>query len=149
MVRCDHQARSSIVTGLPIALFNGCVVVEPTAEAELDAALVWLNRRGVPYLVSIAEPLAPQLSEVVQAHGLVGPEPYPGMVLHPVPAAPDPAPGVTVVAGPEPGQLDFLPRSFGLDPDVRVFSARLDGRPSPRNVQACGFRALWSGFARR
>ena len=124
----------TFVTGLPISLFNGCVVVEPTTEAELDAALVWLNGRRVTYLVSIAEPLAPQLSEVVQAHGLVGPEPYPGMVLHPVPDAPDPAPGVTVVAGPEPGQLQILPQSFARDPDVRVFSARLDGRPVGNSI---------------
>jgi GNAT superfamily N-acetyltransferase len=124
----------TFVTGLPMALFNGCVVVEPTTEAELDAALVWLNRRRVPYLVSIVEPLAPQLSDVAAAHGLVGPAPYPGMVLDTVPEAPEPAPGVSVVAGPEPGQLEFLPRSFATDPDVRVFSARLDGRPVGNSV---------------
>jgi GNAT superfamily N-acetyltransferase len=125
----------TFVTGLPIPLFNGCVVTEPTTEADLDAALVWLNRRGVPYLVSIAEPLAPQLSDVVTVHGLqMGPAPYPGMVLHPVPGSPDPAPGVTVVAGTEPGLLDFLPRSFATDPDVRVFTARLDGRPVGNSI---------------
>jgi GNAT superfamily N-acetyltransferase len=36
---------------------------------------------------------------------------------------------VTVVAGTEPGLADYLPRSFATDPDVRVFTARLDGRP--------------------
>jgi hypothetical protein len=125
----------TFVTGLPIPLFNGCVVTEPTAEAELDAALVWLDRRRVPYQVSIAEPLAPHLNDVVTVHGLqVAPAPYPGMVLHPVPESPDPAPGVTVVAGTAPGLLDFLPPSFATDSDVRVFTARLDGVPVGNSI---------------
>jgi GNAT superfamily N-acetyltransferase len=124
----------TFVTGLPIPLFNGCVVVESTTEVELDSALVWLNRRRVPYLVSIAEPLAPQLSDVVTVHGLQGPAPYPAMVLHPVPESPDPAPGVTVVAGTEPGLLDYLPPTFAADTDVRVFTARLGGVPVGNSI---------------
>jgi GNAT superfamily N-acetyltransferase len=51
------------------------------------------------------------------------------MVLHPVPMPPEPPPNVTVAPGLEPGLADFLPWSFATDPDVRVFTSRLDGRP--------------------
>lgn len=120
----------AFVTGLPIPLFNGCVVVEPPTALQLRTALVWLRERGVPYQVSIVEQLAPDLNDLVAAHGLVrDPAPYPGMVLHPIPVPPDPAPGVTVTPGMEPGLADYLPRSLASDPDVRVFTARLDGRP--------------------
>ena len=36
------------VSGLPIALFNGCVVVRPCAPDELDAALRWVRALGGP-----------------------------------------------------------------------------------------------------
>ncbi len=120
----------TFVTGLTFPLFNGCVVAEPTTAAELAGSLEWLRTRELPYQVSIAEALAPGLADVALAAGLVkDPAPYPGMVLHPVPAPPTPPPGVTVQLGLVPGLAGYLPASLAADPDVRVFHARLDGKP--------------------
>lgn len=125
----------TFATGLPIPLFNGCVVVEPTTAAELAASLEWLGRRDVPYQASIVETLAPGLADVVLASGLRRDSvPYPGMVLHPVPEPPVPPPGVTVVPGIVAGLADYLPASLAADPDVRVFNARLDGRPVGNSI---------------
>jgi hypothetical protein len=118
----------AFVTGLREPLFNGCVVLEPTRPRELRSALLWLTERAVPYQVSMVEELVRDHGDIVAAHGLARSRaPYPGMVLHPVPAPPDPAPGVTVVPGTGPGVADYLPRSLAADPDVRVFTAWLDG----------------------
>ena len=120
----------TFVTGLTIPLFNGCVVTKPTAAAELTKSLTWLSSRGLPYQVSIAEPIAHGLADVVLGSGLqMDTAPYPGMVLHPVPSSPALPPGVTVMPGPVAGLAGYLPASFAADPDVRVFNARLDGRP--------------------
>ena len=120
----------AFVTGLPMSLFNGSVVVERTTAAQLGEALNWLSQRGLPYQVSIAEELTSALEQVVIAHGLQQePALYPAMVLHPIPEPPDPAPAVTVVPGRDPGLASYLPESFAADPDVRVFTAWLDERP--------------------
>ncbi len=120
----------TFATGLMIPTFNGCIVTLPIAASELTESLEWLSSRELPYEVSIAEPLAPELADVVVGSGLsINRVPYPGMVLHPVPASPALPPDVTVVPGLVPGLADYLPASFAADPDVRVFNARLDGRP--------------------
>jgi GNAT superfamily N-acetyltransferase len=41
---------------------------------------------------------------------------------------------VTVVPGIEPGVADYLPPSLASDPDVQVFTARLDGRPAGTSI---------------
>ena len=137
----------AFVSGLPISLFNGCVVVEPSTPDDLDGALAWVGGEGVPHRVFLAPELAEALGRVALAHGLRrDPELYPGMVLHPVPEAPAAAPGVTVAAVDDVGleaYLDVLDagglprslaerlftRSFAEDPDVRLFVGRLDGQP--------------------
>lgn len=136
----------AFVTGLPISLFNGCVVVEPTTAPELDAALTWIAERGLPYRVFIDEERAPGLANVPLARGLKRELwPYPGMILHPVPESPLPAPGVTVVpvtpanlaehlgvrvASGVPPELAgrLFSKAFAADPDVQLFTARLEGR---------------------
>jgi GNAT superfamily N-acetyltransferase len=137
----------AFATGLPLALFNGCVVVEPAPADQLDAAIDWVAHRGAPYRVWIADSLVPTLGGVALAHGLRGEDrPYPGMVLHPVPELPRPAAGVIVDAvapsdlerflqvsidagmPPDPARQLFSP-SFAADPDVRLFIGSLDGRP--------------------
>ena len=128
-IHVDDRA-FTFVTGLMIPTFNGCVVTQPIAAGELTESLDWLSSRGLPYEVSIAEPLAPELADVVMGSGLsINPVPYPGMALHPVPPSPPLPPDVVVARGLEPGLADYLPASFAADPDVRVFNARLDGRP--------------------
>jgi GNAT superfamily N-acetyltransferase len=137
----------AFATGLPLALFNGCVVVEPAPADQLDAAIDWVADRGVPHRVWMADSLVPALGHVPLAHGFHAEDrPYPGMVLHPVPEPPSPAAGVivetvapsdlerflqvSIEAGmpPDPARILFSP-SFAADPDVRLFIGSLDGRP--------------------
>jgi GNAT superfamily N-acetyltransferase len=133
----------AFVTGLPVSLFNGCVVGEPAAREQLAEAVGWVTARSVPYRIWIAERLLGDLGDVPRRLGIgAGPEPYPNMVLHPVPAPPAPAAGVTVASVDEPGLDEFvdvsvdigLPRELAADvfspdlaadPDVRLFTGRL------------------------
>ena len=143
----DADGVFAFATGLPLALFNGCVVVASAPTAQLDAAIDWVAARGVPHRVWIAESLVPDLGHVPVARGLrLEDRPYPGMVLHPIPDPPAPAAGVIVEsvapaglerylqvsidAGmpPDPAHQLFSP-SFAADPDVRLFIGSLDGRP--------------------
>ena len=133
-IRSEHPV-FTFVSGLPAPLFNGCVMLERTSASELRRALLWLRKRGVPYQVSIVEDLAAEHDHLLTTEGLVrSPAPYPGMVLHPIPVPPDPPLGVTVLPGIEPGVADYLPPSLVSDPDVEVFTARLDGRPAGTSI---------------
>lgn len=134
-------------TGLPISLFNGCVVLGPATVAEIGAALAWVRGRELPFRVWIDQERAPGAAESALACGLqrTGAT-YPGMVLHPVPEIPAAAPGVSVTPVSEASlaehhavrvargmTLELARRmytpSFAFDPDVRLFTARLDGEP--------------------
>jgi GNAT superfamily N-acetyltransferase len=90
---------------------------------------------------------APRLSDTVLAHGLEkAPWALPGMVLYPPPEPLPDAPGVSVEPVAEKGLAAWLgvlteggmareladrlfPPSFAADPDVRLFTALLNGRP--------------------
>jgi ribosomal protein S18 acetylase RimI-like enzyme len=144
------------VSGLPISLFNGCVVVEPAAAEDLDAALAWVEARGVPQRLFVAESLEQGLAAVATAHGLeLNAVPYPSMVLHPIPIRPPPAAGVVVTeAGPDEFRgvatalgfdRELAARTFSAsllgDPDVQAFVARLDGRPAGYSLAIASERA--------
>ncbi|HJR93934.1 MAG TPA: GNAT family N-acetyltransferase [Gaiellaceae bacterium] len=134
----------AFASGHPVQLFNGCVVWDVSTPADLDEALHWVRERHVPYRVWIAECLVAELGGVALQTGLERhPVPYPSMVLHPVPESPLPAANVTVA---EVGRHEFVDTAGGLgfrhelaeeifapgftgDPDVRLFTGRLDGRP--------------------
>ena len=134
-------------SGLPLSLFNGCVVVRRATASDLRMGLAWIGERDVPYRAWIDDRRAPGLSDVAIADGLVRDEhPYPGMVLHPVPEPPSPAPGVVIEAVSTAGLDEHLAvrvadglgadlaerlfsASFAADPDVKFFTAWLDGRP--------------------
>ncbi|MGH3119144.1 MAG: GNAT family N-acetyltransferase [Gaiellales bacterium] len=142
----------AFVTGLPLSLFNGCVVVGPADAPQLDAALSWLSGSKLPHQAFIAADVVAGLSDIPLDHGLRrDPDPYPGMVLHPIPGLPAPAAGVTVVRVTELGLDEHLqvctevglPRpvaqrlyspSLVADPDVQLFVARLDGRPVGKSL---------------
>lgn len=137
----------AFTTGLPTALFNGCVVVEAATESDFDAAIAWVDGRAAASRAWIDEARAPGLVDVAVARGYApDAAPYPGMVLHPVPEAPPAPPGVSIVrvtpqtyaehlevriASGLPPELArrLFPESFAADPDVQLFTARLDGRP--------------------
>src|SRR5688500_14582665 len=60
----------SFTTGLPLSLFNGCVVTQEAQPSELAASLAWVAARDVPFCVWIAEKLAGGLAEVPTRYGL-------------------------------------------------------------------------------
>lgn len=136
----------AFVTGVPLALFNGCVVVEPSSPTALESAVAWVGRRGLPHGVWIAHRLMPALGEVPLARGFRKDErPNPGMALHPVPDPPVAPTGVTVervtAAGlgryldvsieagmPPAAARQLFSQPFADDPDVQLFVGYLDGR---------------------
>jgi len=143
----EDDGMFAFVSGLPVELFNGCVVTAPCSAVELDATLAWLTGEGVPSQVWIAEGLSSELGQVPLRHGFrVEDTRVPGMVLNPVPRIPDPPPSVTVERVDEASRPEYaaivlqsgmgsevaerltsLP--FAGDPDVELFLGRLEGRP--------------------
>lgn len=134
-------------TGLPIGMFNGCIVAAPAAAAELTAALDWIAGRDVPYRLWIHEELTDELAETALQRGMEqDPWLIPQMVLLPLPEPPASAPGVrirSVTDGPsleefrrvsvEDGTSEDVARrlfsdSFAADPDVELVTAYLDDR---------------------
>ena len=136
----------TFVSGLPLSLFNGCIVTGPAEADEVAAALAWLAGHDLPFRAWVAPEVVSGLLHVFAARGLeLEPEPYPGMVLNPVPAAPAPAGGVEVARIDAAGLDEFVqvsidgglpadlarrltPPSFAADPAVQLFVGRLDGR---------------------
>lgn len=138
----------AFATGLPASTFNGCVAVKPATLADLDAAIAWAEERGLPFRVWIDEERVGDLGAAALAHGLVrDEEPFPGMVLHPVPEPSPPATGVTVAPVASAADLEEhlgvhvasgIPEDFARrllspamvnDPNVTAFTGYLDGRP--------------------
>jgi GNAT superfamily N-acetyltransferase len=137
----------AFATGVPIALFNGCLVLAPAAAADIDAAVEWISGMHLPYRVWTDENVAPGLGGVLLAHGLQRDRwSLPGMVLGPRPEPPPPPAGIVVVPvgdgslgtwlgvlvddGMRPDLAEQLfPSSFAADPDVMLFTAYLDGQP--------------------
>jgi GNAT superfamily N-acetyltransferase len=137
----------AFTTGLPLAIFNGFVITGPLSPTELDGGLDLIDASGMAHHVWMHEDLEAALGERVVRRGRTrSSEPYPGMWIR-AQAAPEPAPGVTVRLVGGPADYDDLlavvssgpsgdalaravyPESFIADPDVRVFTGYLDGRP--------------------
>jgi GNAT superfamily N-acetyltransferase len=134
------------VTGLPFSLFNGCVVVEPVAPADLDAALGWVATQGLPMRLFVAHGLEPELEEVAAAYKLERESwPYPAMALHSLPEPSFAASGVVVASVDEEGPDEFrgvgvaggldrelaermFPDALFEDREVEGFVGRLHGR---------------------
>ena len=135
----------AFATGLPIALFNGCVVTGPVAAEDLDSAVAWVKERGAPFRIWVSERLGAERAHLGRAPGLAAQAaPYPGMTLHPAPDPPAPPADVTVVPVGADGFEEFLgvlvdaglerhlalrllPPGFVADPAVALFVGRLDG----------------------
>ena len=136
----------AFATGLPLSLFNGCVVVEPAIPSEFGTALDWLAGLGLPHRLWVSEELTTRLGGVAVAHGYQrGMWPYPGMVLDRASVPPALSAGVSVepvgesgldeyhqvfVAHGRPVELarQMFPPAFAADPDVQLFIGRLDGQ---------------------
>ena len=137
----------SFATDLPIALFNGCIVVQPARAEDVEESVAWIRSHDVPFGVWIDERLAPLAAAGAERAGLQRrAAPYPAMGMGPIPEAPPAASGVTVravtgddlvayyalqEAGGTPADLArrAIPPAFAADPRVRVFVAELDGDP--------------------
>ncbi|HET7743329.1 MAG TPA: GNAT family N-acetyltransferase [Gaiellaceae bacterium] len=143
----------AFATGIRFSLFNGCIVTEQVATRKVDDALEWVEERGSPYRLWIVDELVAGFGDAPAQHGLeLQPDPYPGMVLHPVPEAPPPAAGVEIEeAAPETARQvavesgmphaiaeQLYARSFADDPDVQLFAGRLEGRPVGTSVSIQG-----------
>jgi GNAT superfamily N-acetyltransferase len=137
----------AFVTGLPIGMFNGCIVAIPAALEDVTAALDWLAEREVPYRLWIHEELTDGLAQTVRERGMEQhPWLVPQMVLEQPPELPASAPGVTVRSvsdgrslaeyrqvSVEDGTSEHVARrlfsdAFAADPDVELLLASLDGR---------------------
>ena len=140
---------------IPIRYFNGLAVLEPPTTDDLRAALDWITARGMPLTVFVREDL---LDASVEDTVLgAGPERdeeggEPVMVIQPPAETPEPPPGVSVreaideatledhiqstVAGGFPE--DVTRQVFGPwwleDPDIRMFTAYVDGRPAGNSL---------------
>ncbi|MEX2546899.1 MAG: GNAT family N-acetyltransferase [Chloroflexota bacterium] len=142
----NYGVVGAFLGGIPLPFANGCLVLRPAAPADLDEALTWVGAANVPFTARLLESLVADVAPVLVDHGLVRDEPMPGMVLKPIPATPDPAPGIEVEAVDDDSYANFvevliatgLPeewaeRTFGshlLEAEHLVFFlARLDGRP--------------------
>jgi len=138
----------AFATGLPIGIFNGCIVVGPTPTEDLDEGLDWIESLDVPYTLWVNEDLMGQDAPVALRRGMEQDSwLMPQMVLRPVPEPPQPARGVVsrvVSDGPsldeyrgiylEGGMSDNVARrlfsdSLAVDPEVKLVIASLDERP--------------------
>jgi GNAT superfamily N-acetyltransferase len=139
---------TAYATGLPIALFNGAVLVRPAESGDIDAALRWLSGLDLPYEVFARSEQAASVASVAATFGLTATDqPYPGMVLPAAAPTPTSAPGVAVRIVSDAAAFDehlgvltegglptdvahrMFPTSWLTDPDVRMITGLLDGRP--------------------
>lgn len=139
----------AFATGLPVGLFNGCVVTAPARPQDLAEAIDWVQSRQIPFRVWIDEARAPGLDDVPTRHGLGrAQEPYPAMVLRAPFVDPPPWPvGVRVVPvgetelpryhqvwladGGDPVVVGRLfPRSLPSDAGIELFLAEHEGEPA-------------------
>jgi GNAT superfamily N-acetyltransferase len=137
----------AFVTGLPIGMFNGCIVARPAAVEDVTAALDWVAERDVPYRLWIHEELIDGLAHSVREQGMEQATwLMPQMVLEQRPELPASAPGVTVRSvsdgrsldefrqvSIEDGTSEYVARrlfsdAFAADPDVELVVASLEGR---------------------
>jgi hypothetical protein len=138
----------AFTTGLPIGIFNGCIVTGPATDDDLTAAFGWISGLDVPYRLWMHEEVPDRLARVARDQGMAQDAwLMPEMVLRPVPEAPAPALGVRVRAVSDLPSLDEHRRvsvedgtsedvarrlysaSFAGDPDVQLVTAYLDDRP--------------------
>jgi GNAT superfamily N-acetyltransferase len=138
----------AFISGLPIGLFNGCLIIGKTDPRALGDAIRWVDGAALPFRVWMRDGTRPELAAVPARYGLaLHPRRYPGMALHPLPTPPRPPAGVAVrrvrdrkaldehrailtAAGATPSVAEgLLPDALLTDPDVGLLTAYLDARP--------------------
>lgn len=155
----DRDGVFAFVTGLPLPMFNGCIVADPDRAPGLRAALTWLADHQLPYSLWTPDVPAPHVDALAAEHGLAREaQPLPGMVLNPVPASPALPHGLVVepvdarrapdfarvVLGLGLGQeaaAQLTSPSFVERPDVDLFVGYLDGAPVGTSIAISSARA--------
>ena len=143
----------AFVTGLRVGIFNGVVVLEPADATDVEAAASWVGDAGVPHGAWMREGLGDELPRRLEARGferLSWVEPV--MAIEPPAEVPPPAPGVSVREVLDEADLEEQRRSIiaggvdeefvrhlwsppmASDPDVRMFTAYLDGKPMGNSI---------------
>ena len=139
---------------IPIRIFNGVAVLEPATTRDLRTALAWIRDRDIPFSVWVREDLVASVGKTLLEAGVApiedGGEPVMGM--RPPAEVPDPPAGVsirevvdegtledhirsTVGSGfPEEATRQLYDQRFLDDPDIRMFTAYVDGRPAGNSV---------------
>ena len=143
----EQDGTFSFVTGLPLPMFNGCIVTGPGAAPGVGAALAWLREREVPFTLWTPGPETDEIETLASQCGLVREvESLPGMVLNPVPASPALPAGLVIERVGEERRSDFAHVVIGLGlgdetaalltstpfvgrDDVDLFVGYLDGDP--------------------
>lgn len=157
MVR-DEAGAFAFVTGLPLPMFNGCIVTDPDRASGIGSALTWLAGLGVPYTLWAPGPVSAEIAALAGQHGLAAePQPLPGMKLGPVPSSPALPPGLVIEAVDSSSTADFaeVVEALGLGeetaalltspsftgrPDVDLFVGYVDGAPVGTSVAVSSAR---------
>lgn len=142
----------TFVTGLPLPMFNGCIITDPDRTAGLGTALGWLAEHDLPYTLWVPGTVPDGVDALAAEHGLARePQPLPGMVLHPVPASPALPRGLVIESVETGREADFARVVVGLGlgdetaaqltspafvtrVDVNLFVGYLDGEPVGTSV---------------
>lgn len=148
----DDVGTFAFVTGLALPMFNGCIVTDPNRTSGVGAALMWLAEHDLPFTLWVPGVVPPEVGVLAAEHGLVRePQPFPGMVLKPVPASPPLPHGLVIAPGATGRESDFArvvvglglgdeaaalltAPSFAARADVDLFVGYLDGAPVGTSV---------------
>lgn len=105
----------AFVTGLPLPMFNGCIVTNTDRAPGLREALSWLAEQRLPFSLWMPGMATADVDALAAEHGLTRePQPLPGMVLHPVPPSPALPRGLVIVPVVAGRDSDFARVVLGL-----------------------------------
>ena len=135
---------------IPSRIFNGVAVLELAETDDVASAAAWIRDRDIPHSVWVREEFVPSVEKPLTDAGLApiegGPEPVMG--IRPPSEVPEPPAGVSVREVVDADMLEehigsviengfaevsarmLYDRAFVDDPDVRLFTAYVDGRPA-------------------
>jgi GNAT superfamily N-acetyltransferase len=133
----DRAGRTSFgsvevaAAGIDVAFFNSVLALDPACRAQdVLAGVAWVEGRGLPASVQIADPADPSVDAALRSAGLgADPWPMPVMVLDPIPERP---------SAPRPADLDVRIGGADLHDD---FHAALEAGPVFRELFGRRFMA--------
>lgn len=146
-------AITAAVSGSPLPVFNRILVFESPASDDLEAAVAWVAKHEVPFLVTVTEPLIDAVADLADDLDLTKTnQSVLGMVLSPLDDIPPNGTTATIDVVTDTDELDdFItvssevfevplgpvrqvhPDSLLADEDFDMFIGRVNGRPV-----ACG-----------